>query len=523
MKRSLWRLLPSFLAFALAAPAHAFLVVSLPDTQVYAEDYPDVYDSQTRWIAEHVQGRDIQFVTHLGDIVNRGADLGQWANAKGSMDLLDAADVRYGTAMGNHDNQGGDRTDIDRSCSTVRNVDCDGTYYLDHFGPQFYEDRPWYGGASPSGLSNFQTFEADGVKFLFLHLEVDPRAAEVQWARHVLSMYRDHAVHLSTHRYIYDYRIPNSEQVPLVLRLFVPGGRYTQGIYQLGEQSLYYPDAVPAEQLFRDFVATNTNIFMVQCGHVDAEWRQVSTNAAGLPVHEMLVDFQSFSPFGGDGWMRLLDFQIEADTGMGTVDVSTFSPWREWRGQSALRENGAGVEASVAALIDGLEEFRPLVEGLPGVDLPALEAQLAFWATEDGRDEAVEVFYGDGTRDSRFTLEVPFAAYVEAGTDEDGDGVPHFRDNCLARANPAQADADRDGIGDACDHDYDNDGVVDASDVERFRAGFGHEAGALGFDAALDANGDGAVGVPDFARLRAALDGTPGPSGVICAGTVPCP
>ena len=34
--------------------------------------------------------------------------------------------------------------------------------------------------------------------------------------------------------------------------------------------------------------------------------------------------------------------------------------------------------------------------------------------------------------------------------DEDGDGVPDSRDNCVSAINPDQADADGDGVGDAC-------------------------------------------------------------------------
>jgi hypothetical protein len=58
-----------------------------------------------------------------------------------------------------------------------------------------------------------------------------------------------------------------------------------------------------------------------------------------------------------------------------------------------------------------------------------------------------------------------------APLDSDGDGVFDLypgaspgRDNCPLTVNPAQADNDVDGLGDACDPDDDNDGVADASD-----------------------------------------------------------
>ena len=54
----------------------------------------------------------------------------------------------------------------------------------------------------------------------------------------------------------------------------------------------YINDSYLADEFFKQFVYNNTNIFMVQCGHVDAEFRQVSKNDAGLPVHEILVNYQ---------------------------------------------------------------------------------------------------------------------------------------------------------------------------------------------------------------------------------------
>jgi hypothetical protein len=47
--------------------------------------------------------------------------------------------------------------------------------------------------------------------------------------------------------------------------------------------------------------------------------------------------------------------------------------------------------------------------------------------------------------------------------DTDGDGVIDDTDNCVENANGDQADGDGDGIGDACDTDKDDDGIEDTA------------------------------------------------------------
>ncbi|MDJ0865714.1 MAG: thrombospondin type 3 repeat-containing protein [Myxococcota bacterium] len=118
----------------------------------------------------------------------------------------------------------------------------------------------------------------------------------------------------------------------------------------------------------------------------------------------------------------------------------------------------------------------------------------------------------------------------ELGIDADQDARIDGEDNCIEVVNFDQSDADQDGYGDACDPDYDQDGAVGIRDFARFRAGFGtfesegnDSSSDLSFDRVLDHNGDGAVGVSDFNVFRSYFGGPPGPSGLGCAGSVPCP
>jgi len=107
--------------------------------------------------------------------------------------------------------------------------------------------------------------------------------------------------------------------------------------------------------------------------------------------------------------------------------------------------------------------------------------------------------------------------------DADSDGATDTEDDCLFVANQTQLDSDRDGYGNACDADYNDDGVVGTLDFMRLRHAFGTTADSAGWDAQLDANGDGVIGSFEMNLMRDSFGAPPGPSGLACAGSAPCP
>ncbi|MEO1296398.1 MAG: DNRLRE domain-containing protein [Cyanobacteria bacterium J06636_16] len=291
-----------------------FRVIGLPDTQKYSERYPEVFRAQTQWIVDNQEALDIEFVSHYGDLVKHGTGplvqhgtgpLAQqeYENAEAAMQLLRVANVPHGMVAGNHD--------VLETGSVGQPYD--NGNYLEYFGPHWYGDRDWFGGASPSGLSTYQYFEGNGTEFLALHLDLETPHAELAWAQEIINENRDKPVMVTTHRYLQDAE-EYTAGVPIV-----PSGRYPEIWYTIEGQ--YSPDGIRAEEFFNHFVATNRNIFLVNVGHFHEEYRQTSVNVHGLPVHEVLADYQD-APNGGNGYLRIMEFDTAGDR----INVTSYSP-----------------------------------------------------------------------------------------------------------------------------------------------------------------------------------------------------
>jgi hypothetical protein len=288
-------------AFSLLADQ--FTVIGIPDTQNYSSDFPQIFTAQTNWVVAQRNELDIRFVSHYGDIVNNADQVFQWENADTSMRILDDSGLPYGVCPGNHDitpSGGSGQPFIPQQ-------------YLARFGPSRFAGDSFYRGASPSGLSSYQYFTAGGVDFLALHLACDMPIAELAWAQGILDSNKRRCVMVTTHRYLQDAE-DYTAGVPVV-----PSGRYPSIWY--GVEGTYHPQGIQSNEAWAWFFRKNTNIFLINCGHFHEEYRQVSTNVAGKPVHEVLADYQD-DPNGGDGWLRIMKF----DTVSGTIDVDSYSP-----------------------------------------------------------------------------------------------------------------------------------------------------------------------------------------------------
>ncbi|GAF86903.1 unnamed protein product, partial [marine sediment metagenome] len=142
------------------APADDFTIVVLPDTQLYSQTFPSVFQSQTQWIIDNQAALNIVFVSHVGDIVNVANVEQQWINADAALSLLDPAGneelMPYGLAVGNHDQP-----------TTLFN-----TYFgLNRFCPASV-CRSYYGGNfGTTNNNNYQLFTAGGMDFVVIHLE----------------------------------------------------------------------------------------------------------------------------------------------------------------------------------------------------------------------------------------------------------------------------------------------------------------------------------------------------------------
>jgi hypothetical protein len=297
-------------ASAAAAPAadlaSRFTLAVLPDTQFYSrysdsQFVPrygtDPYRVQTEWLAEHRDELNIPFVAHLGDVVDQVGVASQWAVADDAMATLEEAGLPYSILPGNHDvlDSSDDRFDT--------SYDLAAEPYLQHFPPSRVTAQTSVdSGTDPTGLSQYQVFEAEGQQFLVLALGWRSSDATLAWADQVLA---DHPT------------------LPTVLT--------SHQIIDVDNDAVTPKDTEYGDRLWNQLIRGNDQVFLTFNGHFHGATRQTLVNDAGHEVTEVLMDYQ-MAYEGGDGYLGLVEFDL---TG-GHIQVQTASPWVVSKPQESL-------------------------------------------------------------------------------------------------------------------------------------------------------------------------------------------
>ena len=303
----------------------SWTIAVIPDTQYYirkAEDAP-LFTEITRWLVKNRKKYNIQIALHVGDIVDANTKE-QWERAKTSMSVLDGK-IPYVLAVGNHD-LGKNSSDRSTMLNDYFKIS-DNALNKRIFGGFYEEGRlenVWY------------RFSHGGRDYVIYSLEFGPRKEVVKWANEIAAKNEGKRAILVTHDFIdQESTLFSDDGLP---RRTVAKTKNSPHSYGIGKGG----DVHGGEELWQAFVSKHPGFEFVVNGHYkpyervkegsnELRWvagpaisRRTDFYPDGRPVHQMLFNAQ-WSPRGGEGWFRLLEFLADGKT----VKVWTISPYLE--------------------------------------------------------------------------------------------------------------------------------------------------------------------------------------------------
>jgi hypothetical protein len=245
-----------------------FVLAIMPDTQQEVLNSTDTrFRNRTDWLINNRSTLDLRFVTHSGDVVNWDtADHSQYVVAQNAMRPLETAGIPYALAIGNHDTQatgpGGSARDPAHTKELVR----DTTVFNQYFTAAQYGA---VAGQFEAGKvdNSFSIFEAGGVHWMVMTLELWPRVEVVNWAKSAVAAHPRHNVVVVTHDYLDGSG--NIEQ--------------TNGGY----------GATSPQYLFDNLIKQYANVRFVFSGHTGIAGNRIDTGVNGNRIFSFLQTFHS--------------------------------------------------------------------------------------------------------------------------------------------------------------------------------------------------------------------------------------
>jgi len=262
------------------ANAQKFSIIVLPDTQNYSQYFPGIYTDQTQWIVNKRSELNIVYVAHVGDIVNTANSITQYDSADAAMSLLEDPDttgladgIPYGILPGNHDL-----------------LYASPLLYNDYFGISRFSGRAYYAGHYGSdNYNNYSLISAGGMDFIIINLQFAPDSSVRNWADGLLKTYSNRRGIVVSHSIL--------------------------------NTGITAPWTSEGTNIF-NALNHNPNLFLMLCGHIHGENRRADTGTNGNTIHTILADYQSLQPNGGNGFLRIMEF----DPYNNQINVTTYSP-----------------------------------------------------------------------------------------------------------------------------------------------------------------------------------------------------
>lgn len=319
--------------FATLLFSQEFTIAVIPDSQNYTDyryqtnstppfaiDFVDVYRHQIEYIVKNSvsNGGEITFAIHLGDnVLHQGEQELEWELADNTISILDNT-IPFCMVPGNHDyDEKIRRKDLSWAFNGTN-------HFIKYFGnkSKHFKEKEWYKGSYNNGLSSWGNFSAGENEFLFIGLELEAGDAVLEWAQKVIEQNKNIPTIIITHEYLYrGYDLNNPGVHPI----------QTNNKYRIDSG-----DCNSAVQIWEKFISKNKQIFLVLCGHSyekeHGEAIRTDINDDGYKVYELLSDYEgrntlfkflqiSDSQYGGDGWLRLLRFDLNKKQ----IHVQTYS------------------------------------------------------------------------------------------------------------------------------------------------------------------------------------------------------
>lgn len=301
-----------------------FTIAVIPDTQNYTDfryqtfsnppfdfDFSDVYKRQVEYIFNKSQDTEspVIFAIHLGDnVLHQNKHDIEWQIADNIISLLDDK-IPFAMIPGNHDYDVRERkgNKPDKYWSFYGS-----DTFVKYFGSEskHFKDKNWYIDSFNNGMSSAAIINYQDVRMLFIGLEMEAGDECLEWAQNVIDKNNDIPTIIATHEFLSVNNEKNSGKA-----------RRLTSAYRRD-----YDSNTP-KNIWEKFIKKNNQIFLVLCGHSydnnRGENSRIDLNEFGNPVYQILSDYEGRTElfnnmteenapkYGGDGWLRLLNFDLE--------------------------------------------------------------------------------------------------------------------------------------------------------------------------------------------------------------------